>query len=76
MDVHQLRGKKGVHACCGRDMSITTSFPRLFSENRTVRDVLRGNAKVPCEALVAEVVNMTLPNLLPGALRADLPDYL
>lgn len=58
-------------------------IPAFVSENRTVRDVLRAMRKLPCddprlagEALVAEVANMTLPGLLPGALRAALPEYL
>lgn len=57
--------------------------PAFVSENRTVRDVLRAMRKLPCddpllagEALVAEVANMTLPDLLPGALREALPLYL
>lgn len=58
-------------------------IPRFLSDSRTVRDVLRVMNKLPCndpllasEALVAEVVNMTLPGLLPDALQADLPGYL
>ncbi len=58
-------------------------IPVFVSEDRTVRDVLRGMRKLPCddtmltiESLVAETVNMTFPGTLPGALRADLPEYL
>lgn len=57
--------------------------PAFVSENRTVRDVLRAMRKLPCddprlacEALVAEAVNMAVPTLLPGVLRADLPNFL